>query len=181
MSETTFFDDVASVGGQLLEGLRGRSDVAPFLLRTRDVYALLVAIHDDIATAAIEVSAAQTLEQAHSALRSLEHAALESVFRARRWCDELEALGHDLSGLPPGVVVKDLAVWQQFTETLTHREGEVASLYESALYSVLSKAKSAQDLHELQDYMQGVSEELIVQKARFDLLAKQAAAMARRR
>lgn len=181
MSETSFFDEVAAAGRQVLGQLQGRSDASAFLLRTRDVYNLMVVIHDDIVTAATDVTAAKNKKEAQSALRSLEHDALESVFRARRWCDELEALGHDLSTLPAGVSMEDAQTWEQFTQALMMREGEVAYLYENALYSVLSRAKSARSLAALKSYMQTVSEELVVQKAHFDLLAKQAAAMARRR
>ncbi len=181
MGETSFFDEVAAAGRQVLGQLQGRSDASAFLLRTRDVYNLMVVIHDDIVTAATDVTAATSEQEAQSALRSLEHDALESVFRARRWCDELEALGRDLATLPGGVALEGAQTWNQFTQALLMREGEVAFLYESALYSVLSKARSAPSLAALQSYMQTVSEELVVQKARFDLLAKQAAAMARRR
>lgn len=181
MSEVSFFDEVAAVGSEVLSALGGRDDVAPFVRRTRDVYQLLVEIHDDLMNATVEVATARTLDDGQHVLRSLHHDALESVFRARRWCDELEALGHDLGELPAGVHVGDIGTWEQFTTTLQQREGEVARLYEEAMYSVISRAEAATSLEELQTYMESVSSELVLQKAKFDLLAKRAAAIARRR
>lgn len=180
-SEIGFFNEVAAVGGEILSSLGGRDDVAPFLRRTRDVYQLLVEIHDDLLNATVEVGTARTLDDARSVLRSLHHSALESVFRARRWCDELEALGHDLRRLPVGIRIDDTNTWDEFTSSLQQREGEVAWLYEEAMYRVISRAESATSLTELQTYIDSVSDELVMQKARFDFLAKRAAAIARRR
>ncbi len=112
MSAISFFEEVATVGGEILSSLGGRDDAAPFLRRTRDVYRLLIEIHDDIANATVEVGTARTLGDARRVLRSLHHDALESVFRARRWCDELEALGEDLRVLPPSVNIGGTAVWE---------------------------------------------------------------------
>jgi hypothetical protein len=181
MSEISFFDEVAAVGGEILTSVGGRNDVAPFLRRTRDVYQLLVEIHDDIVNATVEVGTARTLDEARRVLRSLHHDALEPVFRARRWCDEMEALGQDLHTLPAGVYIDGTRTWDEFTVRLQQREGEVARLYEEAMYRVISRAESATSLTQLQDYIDGVSAELVLQKATFDLLAKRAAAIARRR
>lgn len=181
MGDVSFFDEVAAVGSELLDELGGRDDVPEFLRRARDVYQLLAAIHDDVVNAAIEVSTARTLDEARHVLRALHHDALESVFRARRWCDEMETLGQDLRQLPSGVTLDRQDTWTQFTETLQQREGEVAWLYEEAMYRVLSRAESATSLEELQRYMSSVSDDLVLQKAKFDLLAKRAAAIARRR
>lgn len=172
---------MATVGGEVLRSLGRRDDAAPFLRRTRDVYLLLIEIHDDLANAAVEVGTARTLDDARRVLRSLHHDALEPVFRARRWCDELEALGEDLQVLPAGVHIDGAGLWQEFTGRLQQREGDVARLYEEAMYGVISRAESTPSLTQLQDYMDSVSEDLVVQKAQFDLLAKRAAAMARRR
>lgn len=60
MSETPFFNEVAAVGQQVLDQLHGRGDAPQFLLRTRDVYALLVVIHDDIVNATVDVASAST-------------------------------------------------------------------------------------------------------------------------
>jgi hypothetical protein len=181
MGEISFFDEVAAVGSDVLNSLGGRDDVAPFLRRTRDVYLLLVDIHDDIVNATVEVSTATSLDEGQRVLNSLHHDALESVFRARRWCDELEALGHDLHVLPVGVDLDENDTWAQFTLALQEREGQVAQLYEDAMYDVLSRARNATSLDELQNYIDSVSNDLVVQKAKFDLLAKRAAAIARKR
>lgn len=181
MSEVSFFDEVAAVGSEVLDALGGRPDAPPFLRRARDVYQLLVEIHDDILNATVEVSTVRTLDEGRHVLHALHHDALESVFRARRWCDELEALGRDLHTLPPGVNIDDVGTWDRFTTTLQQREGEVAWLYEEALYNVISRAESAATLDELKNFMYAVSDELVTQKAKFDLLAKRAAAIARRR
>ncbi len=186
MGEVGFFDEVAAVGNEILDvvgGSTGASDPATttFLLRIRDVYLQLIAIHDDIANATVDVGEAESLDDAKHILKSLHHDALESVFRARRWCDELEALGHDLQRIPANIAITDRSTWDDFTNRLRQREGEVAWLYEEAMYNVISRAESATSLDELQSYVRGVSDELITQKARFDLLAKRAAALARRR
>jgi hypothetical protein len=181
MGDVGFFDEVATVGDEILSELRGRDDATMYLLRARDVYQLMVVIHDDLVNATVEVSTATTLEEARHVLHSLHHDALASVFRARRWCDELEALGHDLRVLPPGTAVDDAGTWDQFTSTLQQREGEVAWLYENAMYEVISRAEVEVSLEDLQSYIDAVCHDLVTQKAKFDLLAKRAAAIARKR
>ena len=181
MTEIGFCDEVAAVGSEVLDALSQRPDTAPYLRRTRDVYQLLVEIHDDILNATVEVCTVPTLAEGQRVLRSLHHEALESVFRARRWCDELEALGEDLRFLPAGVTIDGVDAWRRFTSALQEREGEVAWLYEEALYNMISRAETARTIEDLKDYMYKVSDELVAQKAKFDLLAKRAAAVARRR
>lgn len=180
MSELGFFDEVADTGNEILTALRGQDKNATFLRRTRDVYELLASIHDDLLDAAVEVGVTDSLEEGKRVLKSLHHDALESVFRARRWCDELEALGRDLSQLPGNVVIADGDTWLDFTSRLQQREGEVARMYEEAMWGVTSRAESAQSLDELKQYMDSIGTDLVAQKARFDLLAKRAAALARR-
>lgn len=181
MPGVSFFEKVADVGDEILGELGDRDDAAPFLRRTRDVYLLLIEIHDSIVNATVEAGTAASLDDARRVLRSLHHDALESVFRARRWCDELESLGEDLVQLPSGAAIADLDTWQEFTSALQEREGEVAWLYEDAMYDVLGHAENVTSLDELKTFIEGVSSELVVQKAKFDLLAKRAAALARRR
>jgi hypothetical protein len=55
MSNTMFFDNVIQLGQEFLGQLRGRADAGPFLRRLRDVYLLMIDIHDDILNATIEV------------------------------------------------------------------------------------------------------------------------------
>jgi hypothetical protein len=181
MIKISFLDEVAAVGREILTSLGGRADVSPFLRRTRDVYQLLIDIHDDIITTTVEVGTAKTLGEGKRVARSLHHDALESVFRARRWCDELQALGDDLNVLPAGVQIDDIDTWEKFTVTLKQREGDVARLYEEALWEVISRAEQATSLAELKSYIDSVSDELVMQKAKFDLLARRAAALARKR
>ena len=178
MTTTRFFDEVAAVGDELLQHLQGRGNARQFLLRVRDVYQLLVEIHDDIVTAAVEVEAATTLDKGRSAVRALRHDSLEAVFRARRWCDELQSLGNDLQFTPAGTLPPS-HTWDSFTQSLREREGEVAMLYETSMRDVIQLAGTIGSLSELQAFMSQVSEELIVQKSRFDYLAKRAAALAR--
>lgn len=181
MSEISFFDEVAAVGNEVLDALSRRPDTASYLRRTRDVYQLLVEIHDDILNATVEVGTVSTLDEGQRVLHSLHHDALESVFRARRWCDELEALGDDLQVLPAGVTIGGIDTWLRFTWALHDRESKVAWLYEDAMYNMISRAESASTIQDLKTYMYEVSDELVTQKAQFDLLAKRAAAVARRR
>jgi hypothetical protein len=180
-----FFEEVAQVGDHVLDLLGGEPPsraVTTYLKHVADIYRLLVAIHDEVSDVTVKASVADNLHDAQQALRSIDHQALEETFRVRRWCDELERLGQALQplGQEAKLAGNEQQTWNEFCVALERREGEVAWLYDSKLYDIRRLADKNLPFDALKSEVKEVSRQLIMQKAEFDLLAKQAEAMLRR-
>jgi hypothetical protein len=181
-----FYDEVARVGSEILEMLAGSSaadrakdDVSTYLDLVAQIYNLLTQVHDQVATVAVRVTVATTLAEARQDLQGIGHTGLEDTFRAMDWCDQFEKLGKDLRPLreDPGLSPNDQKIWDEFCETLEQREGEVAMLYDHKLYDLRRLASDDLSLETLKQEVDQILEQLVTQKARFDLLAKRAKAM----
>lgn len=180
-----FFDEAARVGSQILEVLGGKPAADPirnYLERVQEIYDLLVKIHDEVANVAVKASLAADMDEARAALTEIEHSSLEDTFRARDWCDELERLGHALRplGQDAGLSGEDLQIWDEFCVRLENREGEVALLYYEKLYDFRMLAYNENSFDALREKVEDISNQLVTQKAKFDLLAKKASAMRQR-
>lgn len=180
-----FFDDAARVGSNILNALDSgqvSDQVKNYMERAAEIYRLLVKVHGELADVAVRVSLAKDLSEARQVLESIQHTSLESTFRARKWCNEFERLGEQLQplgsqiGLPPD----DANIWDEFCYHLRMSEGEVALLYEDKLYDFRQLKDTVDSLEQLKVRVATISDQLVTQKANFDLLAKKAEAMRER-
>jgi hypothetical protein len=180
-----FFDEAARVGEMILVTLGSQSSsgkVAAYFERAAEIYRLMAQVHDKVAGVTVLVSLARNDSEAQDALSQLDRDRLTDVFRARHWCDEFERLGRELMPLAGelGLADADRAVWGDLCGSLIQREGEVARLYEEKLYELRRLLGSATTLESLKETVTALSEQLVMQKAKFDLLAMKAEAMRQR-
>jgi len=179
-----FFDDAAQVGETILTALNegpANEQAASYFERAGKIYHLMVDVHDEVANLTVRVSLARDLDEAKHALSRLDNERLTDVFRVRNWCDEFEWLGEALLPLADEINLsdEDRAIWHEFCQSLSQREGEVAYLYEVKLYELRRLKDSKRGLESLKRAVDRISNKLVTQKARFDLLAKKAEAMRR--
>jgi hypothetical protein len=191
-----FFDQVARVGSLILDALGGAPTTTAFqkhwkpvqdiykqyLKRVEEIYTLLGSIHDQVADVAVEVGLAANMDEAKEAIKKIESSSLADTFRANDWCDELQRLGEALRplGQEAGLSEEDQRTWDEFCSALEQREGEVAKLYNDKLYDFRMLVYGDLSLESLKEKVKGISDQLVTQKARFDLLAKQAKATRQR-
>jgi hypothetical protein len=172
-----FFSEAARVGRRILD--TASPDVKKtYLEEVSRIYALLRDIHDLVIDVAIRTGNARDLDQAKRALAGINDVALEGTFRARNWCDRLERLGKAVHPLTKdaNLTGRDRDIWEEFCTTLEHREGEVARLYYMKLMDLTSLGNTEATLATLREKVDKISEELVIQKAGFDFLAKKAEA-----
>ncbi len=179
-----FFDDAARVGELILNSLGGMQNqsAAIYLERAGKIYRLMAQVHNEVAALAVRVGLSQNVGEARHALSRLDNERLSDVFRVMNWCDEFEWLGNELAPLADrlGLGANDRAVWSEFCQSLSLREGEVAYLYQEKLFSLRRLEDSSMPLEQLKTEVDGICRQLTTQKARFDLLAMKAEAMRRR-
>ena len=179
-----FFEEAARVGEVILVTLAGSQSskkVANYFDSSSKIYHLMSEVHDEVTNLAVQVSLARDLDEAKLALSRLDNEKLTDIFRARDWCDQFERLGQEL--LPLGDELKlpeaDRAIWGEFCNSLSLREGEVAYLYEDKLYELRRLSDSRRSLESLKQVVDRITNRLVTQKAKFDLLAKKAETMQR--
>ncbi len=180
----TFFDRASQVGSLILEAVGGGAklkakDVKRYLKLVSRIYNLLIKIHNEIIDITIEAGLAKNLETAKKILKQIDQGSLKSTFQAKNWCDTLEELGRALHPIDQDVSLSgdDQKVWDEFCSSLEQREDEVAWLYVNKLTDLNTLAYNATSLEELTKQVNTICEQLVVQKAQFDHLAKKARAM----
>lgn len=181
-----FFEEAARVGETILVALDegegpANKKVASYFENAGKIYHLMANVHDEVSNLTVRVSLARDLAEAQHALSRLDNERLADVFRARDWCDEFERLGQELLPLADelNLAESDRAIWEEFCHSLSLREGEVAYLYEDKLYELRRLKNSKRSLESLKQEVDRISNKLVTQKAKFDLLAKKAEVMRR--
>jgi hypothetical protein len=172
-----YFDRLAGLGGRILNTLGGadRTTVVNEYLRVLSgVYTVLAQIHGHVLDVTLDVGVAKDRAEAEAALERLQALGLESVIRAQDLCNELERLGHQLTGIEGLSGGGDAAEWEQFRSVLQRREAGTSELYDEKLYELRTLAHREPDLEALKRIVQEVSHNLVVQKAEFEWLAKRA-------
>jgi predicted nuclease with TOPRIM domain len=187
MNEITFFDDVAAVGSRILQVLGGTppgSDSDRYLQLVEEIYAVLAQIHDGIVDVMIDVSQAQTMQQAVQSLTRVQQMDLRDALKAQSLCDELARLGNALRELPDkvnGLTPGEKQAWDELCQQLERREGGTARLYDLKLYDLRVLPHNMNTLGPLKAEVEKICNVLVVQKAQFEYLAKQAKATRSRR
>jgi hypothetical protein len=188
MSSLAFFDELARPGDQIfafLEGNQRGGDRAAYLHLVADIYRTLARIHDHVTEVVVAVGEARSVEEAAAILQLLDADVLRGQLKTQELCDELERLGIQLrNALPladPGG--SGTQVLRQLSEELEGRERRTAEMYAVRLWDLRNLAfpgsSSGASLEEIKRKANQISEELVLQKARFDLLAKRAEAKSR--
>jgi len=186
MSEPiNFFNEIARVGTTILETLGGKPATTvteKYLKNVTQIYNLLSKIHDNIADVAFKVSFAANMDEARETLKEIQSDSLENTFRTLGWCEKLGKLGKKLLPLIEDVDLSedDQKIWKEFCSTIELREVETARLYDKKLYDFRMLAHRDISLKALIEKANDISEQLVIQKARFDLLAKKAETMLKR-
>jgi hypothetical protein len=139
-------------------------------------------MHSLVSTVVIEASIADDITDMRHVLQKLNNESLAQVFNLRRWCDDLQRLGRTLRPLGDEAIEAkpDQQLWFDFCTTFEQRENEVALLYDAALYELRWLADSSGSLENARKRIAEISEQLITQRARFELLAEKSAAIRRR-
>jgi len=180
------FDEFTRVGSEILDTLAGPSaktkakdDLRRYLSLLDEIYGLLAQVHDKVADVAVRVTLADTLDEARQIMEGVEQASLTDTFRAQDWCDQFEELGHSLRevGQQGGLSPADQQTWDAFCTVLENREAQVAMLFDTNLYELRHLADGNPPLDVFKQQVEGITEQLVTQKAEFDLLAKRAAAL----
>lgn len=184
-NQIQFFDEAVRVGGAILAALGDATaddSVASYFERCGKICRLMAQVHDEVASLSVRVSLARDLDEAKHALSRFDNDRLADVFRARQWCDEFERLGKELEPLADELSLADTDrdVWREFCGSLRQREGEVAYLYEDKLYDLRRLKYTQNTLEDIRDTVDVIAEQLVTQKAKFDLLAMRAEEMRRR-
>ena len=184
-NEIRFFDEAARVGEEIFAALSHEASsgkIRSYFELSEKIYNLMVDVHDEVANLTVRVSLTSDLDEARHALSRLDHDRLADVFRVHDWCDEFEWLGNELAPLADelGLSQEDRDIWEEFCHSLSEREGEVAELYNSKLYDLRRLSEPQHSLDFIKDTVDHISETLVTQKAKFDLLAKKARAMRHR-
>jgi hypothetical protein len=180
-----FFDDVARVGGIILQILGGSDDnqkVLAYLEKVEDIYKLLIQIHDEIVDVIIRSRYANTLKDIRENLKGIEHESLEKVFKAHKWCGEMKQLGIALQPLSidANLIGTDKLNWDKFCQNLEQHEGAVAMLYHDNLFNIRILSNQEMDIEILKQRLDEIADMLVIQKAKFDSLAKRAQSMRNR-
>lgn len=189
MSNLTFFDELARPGDQIFEFLEGNQsgrDRATYLKLVADIYQTLAKIHDHVMDIVVAVGEATSVPEAATILQRLDGDSLRGQLKTQELCDELERLGIQLrDALPPTVPGgSGMQALRQLSEELEGRERRTAEMYADSLWDLRNLAfpgsPSGSSLDEIKAKADQISEELVLQKARFDLLAKRAEEKSRR-
>ena len=186
-SSLTYFDQVSATGARILESLGGSpagSDVDDYLELVGKIYEVLAQIHDGLIDVTIDVSQAQTMEEARQVLAQVEQLGLKEALKAQDLCDELQRLGQQLRGLPYdhyGLTTSEKATWYELFEKLEQREAGTSRLYDEKLYELRTLPHTDPALPSLKAKVEEISNLLVIQKAQFERLAKLAKAIRARR
>ena len=181
-SSIEFFDEAAGVGSRIIQNL-GNSPATPEVKKYLDlvarVYQVLVQIHDDVVEATIYASLAATIEEAKQALQGIQQSVLKDTLKAQDLCAKLRKLGHDLHPLTQAAKLSadDQSIWKEFCQNLEQGESQTARLYDEKLYDLHVLPGNEPSLNALKKKVEDISAQLVTQKARFDFLARMAAAM----
>jgi hypothetical protein len=177
-----FFDQTADVGSQIINRLAksgATSDVKEYLNLVGRIYEVLAQIHDMVAEATISASFAASMGEAKKSLESIESGGLKNALKTQNLCDELRRLGQGIRPFKETTQLSadDKKVWEEFLDSLEGGEAQTAQLYDMKLYEVKYLPSSEPSLDSLKEKLDAISGQLVTQKARFDLLAKKAAAL----
>lgn len=177
-----FFDETANVGAQIIKRLAksgATSDVKEYLELVTRIYEVLAQIHDTVAEATINASFATSMNEAEQKLRSIEAGGLKNSLQTQNLCDELRRLGQHIRPLEETAQLSndEKKVWDEFLDSLEGGESQTAQLYDAKLYEVTCLPSTEPSLDSLKNSLDVISAQLVTQKARFDLLAKKAAAL----
>lgn len=171
-----YFGRVAGLGDRMLNAIGGTGRdqaMERYLAALREVYTRLGQIHEHVLDVTLEVGIARDHAQAAAALDRLQALGLESVMRAAELCNELERLGHELTGIEK-LSEADAAEWEEFRSALQRREAGTSDLYDQKLLELRNLARHEPDLDALKRQVAAVSHELVMQKAEFEWLARRA-------
>lgn len=186
-SSTTYFNRVSATGDRILKALGGSPagfEVNYYLTLVTKIYEVLAQIHDCLVDVTIDVSQAQSMDEAIQVLARVQQMALKETLQAQELCDELQRLGQQLSGLPYdryGLTEGEKATWDELCRNLEHREGGTSRLYDEKLYDLRVLPHTESALEPLKAKVEEISNLLVIQKAQFERLAKLAKAIHARR
>jgi hypothetical protein len=174
-----FFGRVARPGDRIFEFLGG-SPTAEYLAVLARTYRILGDLHDRVTDVVVSVGEAETVEEAATTLADLDADRLRDALKAQNLCDELETLGHRLRdvirAMPAGAEAQTL---EELSQELEGRERRTAEMYSERLWDLRSLPGNAA-MQQIKDKADEIAEELVLQKAGFDLTAKKAEEKARR-
>jgi hypothetical protein len=175
-----FFDRSADVGARILDYLAGEPagvNVNDYLQLVAEIYETFSQIHESISDVTIEVALAQELQTAQNSLARLRQMGLKDSLKAQQLCDQLEELGREIQATLlnlPHLDGESLAVLQELSIKLAEREMGAALLYDEALYDLHNLTYAETNLSFLKTEVDAISQQLVLQKARFDFLARKA-------
>jgi hypothetical protein len=176
----SFFDRSADVGARILDYLAGEPagvNVNDYLQLVAEIYETFSQIHESISDVTIEVALAQELQTAQDSLARLRQMGLKDSLKAQQLCDQLEELGHEIQATLlnlPHLDGESFSVLQELSIKLAEREMGAARLYDEALYDLHNLTYAETNLFFLKDKVDTISQQLVLQKARFDFLARKA-------
>jgi hypothetical protein len=157
------FDSVASEGDRFLRSMGLTPVAAPYLDAVAETYETLAGIHDQVVDVSVKVSEANSIDEAREALTTLSADNLRYDLKMQGLCDTLENLGHQL---------RQEGYFPELTESLERGERGTAEMYATNLVELIDLPDTVSSLDSLKTRVDDISDRLVLQKARFDLLAK---------
>jgi hypothetical protein len=183
-----FFSEVSSAGEPLLAAVDGSiangRTKRRYFRTVRQVFEKLSQVHDLVVDVAVDVSQAKDLTEARERVGLLDQMGLEDAIRAEDLCDELDRLGHELRPIIEGVgglSDADKELWRTVYSELELREERTAELYASHLVDLYNIPYSESSISTIKEKVDRITLELATQKAEFEVVAKRARSMSRRR
>ena len=183
----TYFNRISGIGSRILKVLGGSpagAETDHYLALVEEIYQILAQIHDALVDVAIDVSQAETMDEAAQILMRVQQMGLKETMKAQDMCDELQRLGQQLRSLPYdryGMAESEKVAWDELCRNLERREGGTSTLYDTKLYELRILPHTETALEHLKAVVEEISDLLVIQKARFDHLAKLAKAVRARR